>query len=611
MSWVIVLYSMVAAACLMMALIYGLIWWGQRNGWANLLFAVAALGTAAYAGCDLIGMHADTPAQLATAIRWTHVAIWIPFLALAGFVRLYFRAGRVWLLWTICTLRTLSLFLNFLTGENLNYREITSLHHVFYLGELVSVPVGVLNPWMLVGQMSLLGLWIFVLDATITVWRRGERRLAVSLGGSILVFITAGTAQTAMIVVGHAEWPFSASVFYLVIIAAMAYEVGGDALRAVRLAGELRVSEERITLAAEAANLGFWVREYAADDIWATDHWRRLFGFTKSERLHFDQYLERLHPDDREMMRQTLAKAPAEGRYHAQYRVSLPNGQIRWIASQGCVEFGARGQPIRSQGVSMDITIGKHADLEIQAHRNEVAHLLRVASIGELSSALAHELSQPLTAILIDAQTALLFLAGGDFDQKAIREILDDIVASDQRAGNIIHRLRSLLKKDVFQAQSLEINPLIQEVLTLMRYELISRTVRVVTELADGLPSVRGDRVQLQQVMINLILNAADAMSYPAINVRTLTVGSKRAEGGAVQISVADTGVGILSGHEETIFEPYHTTKTQGLGLGLSLSRSIVSAHFGHLWAENQAESGAIFHFTIPEWNEPTWPDRK
>jgi signal transduction histidine kinase len=456
---------------------------------------------------------------------------------------------------------------------------------------------------MLVGQLSLLALVIFVVDAAIAVWRRGDRRLAVMVGGSIAFFLLLGTGQAALIVLGKIRPPATPSLFCLGIIVAMCYELGNQALRAAQLVRDLRASEQQIALAAEAANLGFWFHEFARNETWANDQWRALFGFGKSERLHLDTFLQRLHPDDREMMCRTLTKAiQGDGRYQAEYRALPPDGHIRWIASQGRVDFNNKGKPIAIRGVSLDVTLKKHADLEAQAHRKEVAHLLRVASLAELSSALAHELNQPLTAILSNAQAAQLSITRDKYDLEEIRDILRDIVNDDKRASDVITRLRALLKKSEFQPQQLEANELIQEVLKLLNYDLTARSVRVVTEFTAGLPTIRGDRVQLQQVLINLILNARDAMAQFTERARILTLRSRRVEDRLIQISVADTGIGIAPGDEEKIFQPYHTTKPQGLGLGLSLSRSIVLAHGGRLWVENQSADGAVFHFTVPAW---------
>jgi two-component system, LuxR family, sensor kinase FixL len=229
--------------------------------------------------------------------------------------------------------------------------------------------------------------------------------------------------------------------------------------------------------------------------------------------------------------------------------------------------------------------------------------LLRVASLGELSAALAHELNQPLAAILSNANAALLSLAQDHYDLEEFRNILRDIIRADERASEIIVRVRGLLKKAVFHPEKLDANDLIKEVLKLMNHDLAVHEIRVITEPTADLPSIRADRVQLQQVLMNLILNASDAMSLQADGARILTLRSCLIVGNGVQISVTDTGSGIPPGNEEKIFEQYHTTKPEGLGLGLSLSRSIVLAHRGRLWAENQA-SGATFHLMIPAWTD-------
>jgi two-component system sensor kinase FixL len=175
-------------------------------------------------------------------------------------------------------------------------------------------------------------------------------------------------------------------------------------------------------------------------------------------------------------------------------------------------------------------------------------------------------------------------------------------MADDQRASDVIRQLRTLLKKGEFLPQPLDVNELLQEVRKLMNFELTARWVSVVTQFTGGLPPVRGDQVQLQQVLINLMLNASEAMTQMPVGARAISLRSNQGTNGTVQISVADTGSGIPAGNEEKIFEAYHTTKPQGLGLGLSLSRSIIVAHGGRMWAENQANGGAVFHFTLPEW---------
>jgi two-component system, LuxR family, sensor kinase FixL len=592
---------MTASACLTLGLIHALIWWRQRDAWSNLLFALAAAGTAAFTACDLAAQLAPSPAEYGVAVRYAHLALWVGIIPLALFVRLRFHAGRIWLLWTFCALRTLSLFLNFFTGENLNFRQITSLDHVLFLGQRIAVPVGVPNPWMIIGHLSLLALVAFVTDAAVTAWRRGERRTAALIGGSIVIFLLALALQTILVFWGIVQWPVTPSLFYLGIIAVMAYELGGEALRAKQLAIALQASERQITHAAQAANLGFWVLKYSRNEVWATDQMRALFGFTKSQKLRLEDVIQRLHPDDRETAHQMLVKAAqGDGKYRVEHRVVLPNGQQNWLVCQGSIEFDGSGQPLRLLGVSMNLVDDKQTELQAATHRNEVTHLLRTASVGELSSALAHELYQPLSAILSNAQAAQLLIARGNFELQQIGDILDDIVQDDKRASEVISRMRTLMKKGGFKPQELHANELIQEVLKLMRYDLMAHKVRVVTEFAAALPLIRGDRIQLQQVLINLILNAIDAMSHQADSNRTITLRTEGTERCFAQISVADTGTGVQSGAEDQIFQPYYTTKPNGLGLGLSLSRAILLAHGGQLWSENGAFGGAIFYLAVP-----------
>ena len=252
-----------------------------------------------------------------------------------------------------------------------------------------------------------------------------------------------------------------------------------------------------------------------------------------------------------------------------------------------------------------DLAAQRRAELEAKEQRLQLTHLTRVALLGQLSGALAHELNQPLTAILSNAQAAQHFLAADRIDPDELREILGDIVAADQRAGQVIRRLRALFKKGETQFQLLDTNDVVREALDLAHGDLVTRNIEVTTDLAPRLNSVTADRVQMQQVLLNLLINASEAMSANAPDERTLTVRT-RALGGGVQISVADCGPGIPEDRQPRLFEPFFTTKPQGLGLGLSISRSIVTAHGGRLWSTNNPFGGATFHVALP--NEPGAP---
>ncbi len=601
MSWITVIWSMSASACLTLAGIHLLIWLKQRRAWGSLLFSLSAAATSLIAACELWMMRSETTAQFGTALRWLHLPVWVMILTLVGFVRLYLRAGRAWLAWTICTLRTVSLALDFILTPNLDYREITTLRQVHLFGDSISVARGVSNPWMLIGQTSLLFLAAFVVDATITLWRRGDRRQALTLGSSMSFFVTLGTGQSVLLFWDVVHMPTTLSLFFMGIVFAMGYELSREALRAGQLDSDLIESEQRMAMAAEATNLGIWSRDLASNEIWATDKWRELFGFTQSERLELDGLLQRLHPEDREAVRHAPAQALERGgRYEAEYRVLLPDGRSRWIASRAALERASGGKPVRMRGVSLDITERKLAEVEAQQQRLELAHLSRVTMLGELSGSMAHELNQPLTAILSNAQAAQRFLAHDPVDLDEVREILVDIVEQDNRAGEIIRRLRLFLKKGEVQQQPLDINEVVEEVLKLIRSDLVNQGVATHTALAPALPTVNGDRVQLQQVLLNLVMNACDAVNGNAPAERRVIVRTESSGGEGVRVSVSDLGAGIASSHLEQVFEPFFTTKVHGLGLGLSVCRTIITAHGGKLWAANNPDRGASFHFTLP-----------
>ena len=236
----------------------------------------------------------------------------------------------------------------------------------------------------------------------------------------------------------------------------------------------------------------------------------------------------------------------------------------------------------------------------MQRLRQELAHIGRVSAMGELTASLAHELNQPLTAILNNAQVAQHLLASGAVDLVEMREILNDIVADDKRAADVIRRLRRLLRKGDLEYVPLDLNEIVTEVTRLVTSDAAIRNVSMRLTLAADLPSVRGDRVQLQQVVLNLVLNGLDALRAPEASDRSLVIQTFRDGESAVGVAVRDSGPGIAAKDVDHIFEPLYTTKREGIGMGLAIARTIVGAHGGRLTAENNVDGGATFRFTLP-----------
>ena len=362
----------------------------------------------------------------------------------------------------------------------------------------------------------------------------------------------------------------------------------------------LRVSEERMSLAVESAQLALWDWDVANDRVWMTDEGRKFFGFEPGEPLHYANLAGRVHPDDRAVRATAIQHALATGgSYEAEYRIILPDGSVRWIAARGRSPSPAvNDAPPRILGVSMDITRQKQAGAEAQLQREELAHLSRVATLSALSGSLAHELSQPLTSILSNAQAGQRFMSQDPPDLVELRAILADIVSEDRRAGEIIERLRTMLRRGEVALQPVSVNESLEELLRLTRSDLIARGVSVSNLTTGDLPPAMTDRVQLQQVLLNLIVNACDAMESNPPEDRNLTLTTFIAQN-EMRIGVLDCGVG-LPDDVETLFQPFHTTKDGGLGMGLSICRTLVTSHGGRLWAERRAERGAAFYVALP-----------
>ena len=859
MSWVTVIWSIGSGACLTLALMHVVIWCKDRAARANLLFAIMATAVAVFAALELAMMRAETPGQFGVAVRWLHVPAWVVVASLVGFVRLYLRAGRRWLAWTVVGVRTVSLILNFIFSPNINYRQITALRHVSFLGEPVSVAAGVPNPWMLVAQLSLLLLIIFVTDATITVWRRGDRRQALIVGGSILLFVTAATAEGIVIAWGIISIPVSVSLFYQAIVAAMACELSYDVLHAAKLTQQFQASEAalleseaRINLAANAANLGLWLWNIPGDELWVTEEWRKLFGFTDSEPVTSDRWLQVVHPGDRERTKQLVQHMFEHGGEHEnEYRITWPDGSTRWILGHGSVELDERGKPAFARGVSRDITkrkiaeeqlresearfrtvadsapvliwmsgpdklctffnkgwldftgrsleqelgngwaegvhrddldrcldiygnsfnarqpftmeyrlrrndgeyrwildngiprfasdgaflgyigscigiterkleeerfrlvldaapnaiimvdsagvisfanapaatvfgyslselIGrpietliperfrdrhvgyrdgflsepstramgagrdlfgrrkdgsefpvevglnpintteglsvlasviditarKQAELEHQLQNMELARVGRVAVMGELAASLAHEVNNPIGAIVANASAGQRLLAAGKIGTEELTELLADIVADGRRAGEVIQGIRNMVRKGEARRSLTPIRDTIRQLLRIVHADAIGRDVKVTAEVGPDACQVWGDPVQLLQVLLNLALNALEAMSAIPPDARRLFIRAGRDGNGDILVSVRDTGPGFPSGMAEELFEPFFSTKSEGTGMGLAISRSIIEAHGGTLSGENCDGGGACFTVRLPQVKE-------
>ena len=589
---------MVAAACLTLGTTHLLVWYKRRGNWADLFFFLAAAGTTGMVLCELWIMRAATPEEFGTLLRWYHVPVWVNIVALVGFVRFYLRAGRKWLAWTICILRTLALLINFLVKSNINYLDITGLRSVPFLGESISVAEGKPNPWMIVSILSLLLFEIFVLDAVIVVWRRSERRRAAATGVSIFLFVLLGVIQAVLEPLGILGWTVTIGPAFIILLAVMSYEISRDVALAAQITDDLLESEERRALASEAAELGYWDWDIEQDQIRGSDKWLRLFGFESGKAVNLDDVLRRIHPEDRESVEQGVQRSLDDlVEYAGEYRVILPDSTERWISARGRLHSEAGKPPVRMLGTAMDITQHKQDEFDMSNMRLELVHLSRVTTMNACSGFMAHEINQPLGAILNNATAAKLILGE---EREDIRDILSDIALDARRADDVIRRIRGMVRKCEEHNEPLQMNSLIEETVELLKPFISSSKVRINLDLEHDLAEVFGDRVRLQQVLLNLALNAVHSMSEIPMGV--VRISSAIDTEDRVLVSISDSGTGIEEADIDTVFKPYFTTKKEGMGLGLSICRAIIEDHDGRIWGENGPDGGAVFSFTLNAW---------
>jgi len=605
MSWVEIAWITMIAASAMLGVVHLFVWQKQRSQYVHLLFFVLAVSAATYGAFELARMRAETPAVLAVLVRWSHVPLAMVIISIVGFVRLYFDAGRPWLAYAVVGFRLAAVALNFLTGVNVLFREITALDHLqLWGGAVVAGPIGIRNPWAIVPQFGNLLLVAFIVDASITLWRRGgtvARRRAALVGGSLALCIATAGSLSALVVTGVIHAPTILMPGFFIVVLAMGYELVWDLISAAQLAARLRASEQRFRAVVEAVPSAILlVGEDGVIEL-ANAQAEVVFGYAREAFVGLD--VEALMPERFRTSHMGLRRGYVGDAKARMMGTGRPLFARRRDGSEMPVEVALN--PMRTEkGLSVlvsvvDITPRIEAERAAARQRDELAHLSRVAMLGELSGSLAHELNQPLTAILSNAQAAQRFLAQSPPRVDKIAEILADIVKSDHRAGAVIQRLRSLLRKEEAQRHPLDLNEVIEESLRLMRSDLLNRRIVVTSELAHELPAVSGDRNQLQQVLLNLVVNGCDAMDGRRADNR-LVIRTRETPNGNVEISVADRGAGIPPADLERIFEPFVTTKSHGLGLGLAICRSIVEAHGGRLWATNNADRGATLHCELP-----------
>jgi PAS domain S-box-containing protein len=365
--------------------------------------------------------------------------------------------------------------------------------------------------------------------------------------------------------------------------------------------GALRASEASLAEGQRISHTGNWRWNVATGAVRGSAEHFRIFGFDPAvAQLSYATFMERIHPEDRPLFEQTLDTAIREpSPFQHEYRIVLPDGSIKHLVSVGQLDT-RNSSDLEFVGSVMDITERKRTEEALRNAQGELAHVARLTTMGELAASIAHEVNQPLAAVVTNADICLLWLNRDKPDLDEVRDAVLHIVREGTRAADVIRGLRALIQKSGPELAEFDLNDAIEEVLALIRGELQHGRVVLRSDLFARDRRVLGDRVQLQQVLLNLIRNGIDAMSAVTDRPRVLAISSEPAEPGAVLIAVADTGAGLDPATADRIFDPFFTTKPNGMGMGLSICRSIIEAHGGRFWASPRLPHGTVLRFTVP-----------
>ncbi len=597
---IVIAFSIVAGVALSISVTHALLWLRRPSEKAYFFASIMSFAAGISA---LLEMSLSKTADVQTAnvlLLWMNSVIFLLLVAMVWFVHSYLKLSRSWLLYAITAIWTLCVIINWAFPGNLTFSNLEMMRaNVSGWGETWYQPVGKKNPFVVLADFATLLIIFFVADATVRSFRAKDRRKSTVVGGSILFFIVVAGVQTPLIDANILQTPYMLSWAFVAIAISLGIELVDQALKTIALRKQVEESEGRWRTLLENVDLG-------------------VVGLTTDGKINFtNRFIEKLldySPDEllgnnlvdmvpaqwRDAIQQRLHLAKTKGpRKHTEIPLVAANGETKHIRWSTVGLYNNGGEINGFMAICEDVTALKHTEAELRTSERTIERFDRAAFLVEIGSSLAHELNQPLAAILSNAQAGKRMLSFDPIPVDEITEILTDIADDDVRAGQVIRSMRRLLQNADMKFVETELGYVISQVHQILSGELAQARIAFNVDIPDELPKILVGKIEIQQVIMNIVGNAIQALKTantpsPAICIKA------RANGKKVCVQIHDNGPGMDKHTRSQLFEPFFTTRSDGLGMGLSISQRIVELHGSKLKCRSKPKEGTLFEFEVP-----------
>ncbi|WP_146348342.1 two-component system sensor histidine kinase NtrB [Phaeobacter marinintestinus] len=601
MSVLGIIYPIAAGFAILLGAIHFLVWLRLDRRAEFFFAALMALSAATAALSEFRLLGVQTASQFQDALETLNLAIGFMLISMVWFVRLRLSAGRVWLAWAVTVIWALCMVVSLFGAGNITFQSIQGISTgLTPWGESFANPTGTLHPLKFVADMASLIIVVFVTDATIVAFRRGQRRDATVVGGSILFFIIVAGVHTPLVDAGIVQTPFLISLFFVAICVALSISLVDDVAKAASLNHSLIIEKRRWNALADGIEMAVIRTDAKGRIAYANPFVERMIG-RSAEELTGSDPLDLIQDTDKQTVRRTIDQASEwKTRSEKHRKIRTASGALRDFVWFSVSLRGLDGKQDGLISIGEDITDRRKVQGELDQTRKEIEKLTRAVMLGELASTFAHELSQPIAAVLSNAQTLEIMRDRAGKPADETDEILSDILHDTRRARDLMDRVRSFMFETSPDYSEFSMPDAINEVIAMISNEADKSDVQIQAPPQDPEIIVHATKLELQQVLMNLVLNAIQSIRDAGHGPGEVKIEIEKEAGTMIVLTVDDSGSGIRQdlGHE--IFAPFVTSKPTGTGIGLAVSRRIVERHNGVMKVGASPLGGARFEVRLP-----------